>query len=135
MHRVFVYGTLKRGFRNHRFLKTASFVGEAHTLTRFRMLDGRFPVLRDTSVDPKSIAGEAYDVDDETLKQLDDLEDIASGMYERITIDVALSGQRTSKAFIYIGGADYWDKQEREPYLTTDQSGHLNWIAPDMRPK
>ena len=71
MHRVFVYGTLKRGFRNHRFLQNAVFAGKAHTLEKYRMLDGRFPVLLETGHDLKPISGEAYDVDGDTLNKLD----------------------------------------------------------------
>ena len=138
MHRVFVYGTLKRGFRNHRFLENADFVGKAYTVAAYRMLDGRFPVLRDGGPNLKQIGGEVYDVDDRTLAQLDDLEDVASGMYDREEIDVMLvtpSNAEASRAFIYIGCGDYWDKKEMVPYLATDRLGHLNWLAPNMRSK
>lgn len=138
MHRVFVYGTLKRGYRNHRFLKAATFVGEAHTLTSYRMLDGRFPVLRDAGPGCMQISGEVYDVDEETLSALDDLEGIASGMYDRVEIGVILKDQpngRGCRAFVYIGCGNYWDKKEQMPYSGIDRFGHLNWVAPNMRPK
>lgn len=138
MHRVFVYGTLKRGFRNHRLLEGSTFIGEAHTLTPYRMLDGRYPVLRDAGPDCKTISGEVYDVDAPTLSALDELEGIELGMYDRVEIDVALhdteSRQRCS-AFVYIGCAEYWDKKVQVPYSGIDRLGHLNWIAPNMRPK
>lgn len=135
MHRVFVYGTLKRGFRNHRFLESANYLGEAYTIAEYRMLDGRFPVLRDAGPDLKPVGGEVYDVDNHTLSKLDDLESVESGMYERTETDIVFSDGRASQAFIYIGCADYWDKEERVAYRATDKLGHLNWIAPDKRPK
>lgn len=135
MHRVFVYGTLKRGLRNHHFLEHAAFVGEAHTLTKYRMLDGSFPVLRDSGADLKQVRGEVYDVDEKTLEKLDELESVDSGMYERVKIDVAVSGGKASRAFIYIGRGGYWDKKERVHFVGTDERGHLNWIAPNMRSK
>ena len=124
--------------RNHRFLEAATFIGEAHTLTPYRMLDGRFPVLRDTGPDCIQISGEVYDVDEKTLIALDDLESIASGMYDRVEIDVILTSrpnERHCRAFVYIGCGDYWDKKDRVPFLVTDERGHLNWVAPSMRPK
>ncbi len=137
MHPVFVYGTLKRGFRNHRFLEGATHIGEAHTVAAYRMLDGLFPVLRDTGSDLAPISGEVYDVDDATLNKLDDLESVATGMYDRVEIDVALlsAANSRSRAFIYIGCGGYWDKKDHVSYRVTDARGHLNWLAPDMRSK
>jgi gamma-glutamylcyclotransferase (GGCT)/AIG2-like uncharacterized protein YtfP len=44
--KVFVYGTLKRGFHNHRCLEGAVFVKETCLATPFRMFDtGGFPVI------------------------------------------------------------------------------------------
>lgn len=134
MHRVFVYGTLKRGFRNHHFLEKAGFVGEAHTVAPYRMLDGRFPVLRDSGPDRRPVSGEVYEIDAPTLIALDDLESVSTGMYDRIEIDVVLS-ERSGSAFIYIGCGDYWDKKETVSYLVTDRHGRLNWLAPNMRSK
>ena len=138
MPRVFVYGTLKRGFRNHQYVENARFVGEAYTVTHYRMLDGSFPVLRDAGSDRMPISGEVYDVDAPTLVKLDELESVASGMYDRIEIDVMLTGQQNERpcsAFVYIGCSDYWDKKAMVSYLVIDERGHLNWLAPDMRHK
>ena len=138
MPRVFVYGSLKRGFRNHQYVENARFVGEAYTVTHFRMLDGSFPVLRDAGADRMPISGEVFDVDAPTLVKLDELESVASGMYDRVEIDVILIGPQNEQpcsAFVYIGCGAYWDKKERVPYLVTDRLGHLNWLAPNMRSK
>jgi gamma-glutamylaminecyclotransferase len=44
--RIFVYGTLKKGFHNHRCLEGAHFVKETCLTTPFRMFDtGGFPVI------------------------------------------------------------------------------------------
>jgi gamma-glutamylcyclotransferase (GGCT)/AIG2-like uncharacterized protein YtfP len=44
--KVFVYGTLKKGFHNHRCLEGAVFVKETCLTTPFRMFDtGGFPVI------------------------------------------------------------------------------------------
>ena len=43
---VFVYGTLKRGMSNHRWLRGQRFVDESRTLPSYRMYDlGGYPGL------------------------------------------------------------------------------------------
>lgn len=139
MHRVFVYGTLKRGYENHRLLADATFLGKASTLDVYRMLDGSFPVLRDVGPDRFPVSGELYDVDNETLGNLDELEGVAEGMYDRIEIDVILRSwfglmPRKSRAFVYIGCGAYWDHQSKVSYVTLDRYGHIDWTA-SMRNK
>ena len=78
-HRVFVYGTLKRGHGNHALLETSRFLGEAATLKTYWMITtGVFPIVLDAVPEgfaaPLAIAGEIYHVDDATLQELDRLE-------------------------------------------------------------
>lgn len=75
LHRVFVYGSLKRGFGNHdTFLGDALFLSECQTdEQRFEMLSlNFFPGVVDGG--ENDVAGELYLVDDEQLKNLDMLE-------------------------------------------------------------
>ena len=75
--KVFVYGTLKRGFPNHRVMQhaKAEFIGEA-TLAGFTMLDlGPFPALiqrEGKTPYGELIRGEVYEVAD--IGPLDRLE-------------------------------------------------------------
>lgn len=71
--RIFVYGTLLRGFGNHRLLASAKFVGEAMTKPQYTMINlGAFPaILNDGTT---ALRGEVYDVNAETLARLDQLE-------------------------------------------------------------
>lgn len=75
MHKVFVYGTLRRGFGNHRLLFTSQFLG-TDTVTGFTMLSvGNFyPALLGNGRSVSVITGEVYEVNDETFKSLDYLE-------------------------------------------------------------
>ncbi|WP_052402759.1 gamma-glutamylcyclotransferase family protein [Methanococcoides methylutens] len=74
MSLLFVYGTLKTGYRNHHLLGDSVLVSEVCTKARFRMLDMQdFPGV--VMGDPLSrICGELFVVDDETLDSIDDLE-------------------------------------------------------------
>jgi gamma-glutamylcyclotransferase (GGCT)/AIG2-like uncharacterized protein YtfP len=109
-HRVFVYGTLRRGHRNHS-LEMGKFIGEAATLRTYWMITtGVFPVFLDAvptdiGLPPLAIAGEIYHVDDASLEQLDRLER-KGGAYDRKVTDVYEAGHKV-QAHIYIGVADY----------------------------
>lgn len=71
---VFVYGSLMRGFGNHRLLAGAMYLGPARTRPEFRMHSlGGFPGM--VAGGTQSVMGELYVVDDETtLGELDALE-------------------------------------------------------------
>ncbi|MBX9709878.1 MAG: gamma-glutamylcyclotransferase, partial [Xanthobacteraceae bacterium] len=96
MHRVFVYGSLKRGLENHDQLGAAVFAGKATTSAPFRMMDGPYPVLREAGADGWPVSGELYEVDAPTLAALDDLEGVSERFYDRIEIDVVIDGGRAA---------------------------------------
>jgi len=130
-YRVFVYGTLKSGFRNHYLLKGAEFFGGAATVPTYKMIENGFPVIM-PDPEGKPLAGEIYSVDDETLARLDQLEREGSS-YDRKLIDVTLSlasGERLpTKALIYVGREDRFGKAfARGPlYETVNERGELDW--------
>ena len=134
MHRVFVYGSLKRGATRNDLLEAAVFAGKAITSASFRMLDGPYPVLRDSGPDAHPVAGEVYEVNDRTLAALDDYEGVGERLYDRIEIDVKIANQtQLTRAFAYIGCAGHWDSQPLKPYVTLDENGHLDWTTPQAR--
>jgi gamma-glutamylcyclotransferase (GGCT)/AIG2-like uncharacterized protein YtfP len=107
-HLVFVYGTLKRGERNHHRMAGARFVGPA--ITR----DSAFTLIEQASVSAPGrttpsvgtggahrIAGELYDVDDTLLAALDRFERVGTD-YERRTVWLAGG----ASAQIYLHSAD-----------------------------
>lgn len=91
MHRVFVYGTLKRGQANHPgYLAESRFVGEARTAAAYLMHSVGFPLIQKDELGSGGapVAGEVYEVDDETLSDLDMLEGNGR-MYQRRFITLA----------------------------------------------
>lgn len=75
--KIFVYGTLKRGYSNNHLLKFATFLGKATTADNWAMIgEGKaFPyVLGVDDEHGMQITGEVYEVDAFTLKTLDRLE-------------------------------------------------------------
>jgi gamma-glutamylaminecyclotransferase len=85
---VFVYGSLKRGFRNHGLLANCEFVGAGLTEARYRLINlGPYPALVETADEPLSITGELYRIDRATLSTLDRLED-EGVLYRRIVAPI-----------------------------------------------
>ena len=74
MHKVFVYGTLKKGGSNHYFLKDSMFLRETilkdHSIYAPSMYG--FPLLLEDK--GGKVHGEVYKVNDITLRSLDMLE-------------------------------------------------------------
>ncbi len=132
-HRVFVYGTLRRGQRNHHLLASSRFVGEAATLHPFWMITtGPFPVLLDQvpddfGVPALAVAGEIYHVDDATRVELDRLE--REGIaYDRKVTELFEAGHRV-EAYIYVGVADYWQPRGFPAWKITNERDELEWAA------
>jgi gamma-glutamylcyclotransferase (GGCT)/AIG2-like uncharacterized protein YtfP len=100
MINVFVYGSLKRGFRNHHFLATSRFIGTGTTHRNFDLLDlGYFPA----AIRPGAFAirGELFGVDRHTLTVLDRLE--GNGVfYRREQHPVIIEGPGLVSAWIYL---------------------------------
>jgi gamma-glutamylcyclotransferase (GGCT)/AIG2-like uncharacterized protein YtfP len=84
-HRVFVYGTLKKGYGNHGLLQrcNAEFVGTA-SLPNYNMRHlGGFPAIYRTAAGYPAVKGEIYWVNADGLVALDRLEGVDSGLYRR----------------------------------------------------
>lgn len=123
-YKVFVYGTLKRGYHNHYILENSKFVKD-HTLSRkFLMLDsGAYPVLLNADIEYSGYpVGEVYEVDDETMARLDRLEAVGK-LYDRKVVD---------GFFVYVGIASTWLPNIQDMGLIEpDGSGRLIWTPED----
>jgi gamma-glutamylaminecyclotransferase len=96
---LFVYGTLKRGSKNHRFLSGSPFLGEAWTLPKYELVDcGSYPGLV-LSMHGESIQGELFEVDEPLLHLLDQFEDVPNE-YQRVP--VTLMDGRTVQTYLYV---------------------------------
>ncbi|MGH8548388.1 MAG: gamma-glutamylcyclotransferase family protein [Methylococcales bacterium] len=94
-YRIAVYGSLKAGRHNHRYLETARFIGRFHTTPDYTMIDlGPYPaIIPDGST---AIEVEVYAVDAETLGAVDELEEHPD-FYRRIRVKIA-----NRYVFIYV---------------------------------
>jgi gamma-glutamylaminecyclotransferase len=122
-HFLFVYGTMKRGLRNHKRLEKAKFVGEGVSVgNAYLMWTKRLPgvpgkrllapVLTLDGV--FRIRGEVYEVDGPTLAHID----LCEGhpvIYERMKCDYDLfEANKTLTAWTYMWGAHAEQRLSRE---------------------
>ena len=119
---LFVYGTLKRGLRNHRLIADQEFLGEAVSEPRYRVYDlGPYPGLVVDSADGLAIRGELWVVSDCCLAELDDFEGVPD-LFNREP--VAIAG-RSGMVFAY-----FWNRPVPEGAMTGDA-----WPLPGERPE
>ncbi len=97
--KLFVYGTLKRGYGNHHYLTGSRFIGRAVTRERFALYADSVPFL--VKYPPVSrVKGELYEVDPATLRSVDALEGHPH-VYRREKITVILEDGREVEAWVY----------------------------------
>lgn len=113
---VFVYGSLKRGFYNEHFLKSAKLISkEATTQDKYELYpsaDYFFPYLFNQIDYNKGchIKGELYEVDNEFIVgTLDVLEGVDKGLYSRKTGYVRSLSGSVFKSEIYIANESLYD--------------------------
>lgn len=107
--KLFVYGSLMQGQRNHEYLKDSSFLGEVETGPEFEMVtNGSIPIVRPGS---EVVHGELYEASEDVIKGIEVLEEVAAGLYKRIESTI-----KGDKAVIFLGGtildSDTWVKVE-----------------------
>jgi gamma-glutamylcyclotransferase (GGCT)/AIG2-like uncharacterized protein YtfP len=106
--RLFIYGTLKRGHGRHHFLRQQTFVGEAVTEPHYRMYSLiAYPGL--VAVEPhqgRPIRGEVWEVSDQRLPAIDEVEDVDAGIYARRYIELDGYPSQTVQSYFFCGGID-----------------------------
>ena len=104
MTTVFVYGTLKRGGSNHLFLAGQHFLGDARTTPGFTLYSlGDYPGMVRVPGDTAGVTGELWSVDDACLDELDRLEGLDEGLYERVDVLLAPNPHAASaQTYLYL---------------------------------
>ena len=103
MAKLFVYGTLKRGYSRSAALQGEEFLGTTKTEARYRMYNlGNFPGLVE-SPDGLSIEGELWEVSAECLKRLDEIEGVGIQLYKRAKVHLKAPHDREEvETYLYL---------------------------------
>lgn len=76
---LFVYGTLKRGQRNHPILLGEKYLGDAITSPNYTLVDlGDYPGMIEKPFGGLAVRGEIFEIPSELLIELDKIEDSPS---------------------------------------------------------
>ena len=112
MHKVFVYGTLKEGFANFGINTGRRIPGDYRTAERYPLhivTEYHIPWLVNRPGSGERVTGQLFEVDDNTLREMDRLEQIdEDGWYARELIRVFPVGDDAGsgiEAFVYFGAA------------------------------
>jgi len=124
MTKVFVYGSLKRDFGNHRFLISSMFLGEATSKNaEYTMLSMKwFPGV--CKVGNSFIAGEVYEVSETTLRRLDHLEGNGT-FYTRELISLS----NGMDAWIWLLPKSYINEETEFDGVVLDTIGTAEWLG------
>lgn len=101
---IFVYGTLKRGCRNHHYLAGQQFLGEARTAPGFTLYSlGEYPGMVRSADPAQQVDGELWSVDAAGLVRLDELEGVDERLYSRESIELeAPFAERFVQTYLYL---------------------------------
>jgi gamma-glutamylaminecyclotransferase len=110
MHRVFVYGTLKRGFPNHRLLAEERFLGNVRTCEPYPLVvQGPWytPAMIPEAGQGHQVVGELWEVSEAKLANLDELEGLGKPTgYLRELIHIAHADGTTERVWAYLKPRD-----------------------------
>lgn len=108
---VGVYGTLKKGFGNHRLLVNSEFIGNS-TINGELYSNGMFPsfITNDKISENDLIGIELYLVDYDTLLNLDRLESVPY-LYKHKKVKVMLPNGKYEQALIYERNQAHFNKK------------------------
>ncbi len=100
MEYIFVYGSLRKGFWNHKhYLKNSKFIGKGKTKEKYAMYADIIPyVVENEKI--SHIVGEVYEVDKKTLERIDYLEGHPN-YYFRKKVPIVLETGKEIKAWMY----------------------------------
>jgi gamma-glutamylaminecyclotransferase len=105
---VFVYGTILSGMRNNHRVEGNKFIGKGKTIEKLYMSSLKslsYPMISyepfHSTQEITRITGEVYEIDEETLQDLDYLEGHPY-FYTRQFVNVELENDSIIKAFCYI---------------------------------
>ena len=112
MNRVFVYGTLMKGYSNHQgILSGCSFIGKGE-LEGYRLYNlGWYPGI--VPMAGEATKGEVYQVDEPVISKMDRLEGEGS-LYIRKNVKILLESGQSVDTYVYVWNGSVDSKRKVE---------------------
>lgn len=135
---AFFYGSLKQGFPNYHNNPGVRLPGQYRTcelLPMFLLGDGQVPCIILSPGTGHHVAGEVYEIKEDSIAAMDKLERIgAADGYMRVLIDVQPcqpSDKSTVSAYVYVKSVAQAASETRRigpiPEYTLEQAKHFKW--------
>ena len=107
MHKVFIYGTLKKGFPNYdRYMHEKYYICKCKTIDPYPLVVANkyySPVLINEKGNGVIVSGELYEIDKRTIERLDRLEGVDTDWgYTKHTIDIITDSGEVTQGFAYM---------------------------------
>jgi gamma-glutamylaminecyclotransferase len=101
-YKLFVYGTLRRGFHNHDLMRNAKHICDGRTTDSMRLMVHRGHGIPFTWKDEggKPLRGEFYEIDEEDIMPIHSME--VSAGYEAKWLSIILDSGETARALVYL---------------------------------
>ena len=104
---VWVYGTLKQGHVRQRTMSQSRYLGVGIAEKKYKMVHiSGVPALKeieDEATPEHGIYGELYEINEETLAEMDKIEGVNQGLYKRRPIDL----ETINLAFLPLAGSTH----------------------------
>ena len=97
MYKVFTYGTLMNGQRNHHYVEDSTYLGDA-VLEGYGLYDTGCGYPAAVMMQNRKVCGEVYEVDEAAKNAMDVLEDVGC-LYDCKTVSVTMNGQKEEVLF------------------------------------
>ncbi len=123
--KVFIYGTLKRGFPLHqKGLNGAHYVGDVETVDPYPLYIAKSffgPMMLDRPGEGLRVQGELFEIDEERLPVLDELEDVGQPGSFRSTLWVTAVGGGEHLSALGFMKSENWLDPRHSGYLSDYQ--------------
>jgi gamma-glutamylaminecyclotransferase len=100
--KLFIYGTVRKGFHNHHYLEGARYIGRARTKAKYSLYANTLPYLVKDPV--CQVKGELYEVDNTILTRMDILEgepECYIRLLDTVILDHPTGNGKEHPAYIY----------------------------------
>jgi len=128
--KLFVYGTLKKGYRGDFLLKNADYIGNIKTKPFYSLYtNGTYPCMKKHGI--KNIEGELYSVSMNTLENLNNYEGVDEGLFSLSIVHIDLTSLSNNEkvvdsdlclGYLYLGDISlmreisYWGDSKTNEY-------------------
>lgn len=126
--KLFVYGTLQKGWGNNVLLSGAKFMGDAVTKKSYCLLDVGCPIASNSELFEKlPITGQVFEINEKHLERCDRLEGHPDWYIRREVSVMMVDSQEELVSYIYEMDTAGYSRASRCSVVTIDNNRYYRW--------